>query len=86
VLVYAVINESAVSSPLGDAVETFVRRDDAERFVEDVRRDDIQLAAHVRIEERELQTGGRNHCLDTLRRGHSVDAPAVFVVPSSLHY
>ena len=29
---------------LGDAVETFVRREHAERYIEDVRRDDPELA------------------------------------------
>jgi len=35
-LVYAVVSEKlSPTSPLGDAVETFVRREDAERFVEE---------------------------------------------------
>jgi hypothetical protein len=38
--------------PLGDAVETFIRREDAERFIEEVRSDDPGLASYVRIEER----------------------------------
>jgi hypothetical protein len=41
------------SSPdhaLGDAVETFVGRKDAERFVEQVRGDDPDLASHLRID------------------------------------
>jgi len=33
---------------------------DAERFIEDVRRDDPDLASYLRIEERELEAGGRN--------------------------
>jgi hypothetical protein len=36
------------------------RRDDAERFIEDVRGDDPELASYLRIEERELEAGGRN--------------------------
>jgi hypothetical protein len=36
------------------AVETFIRREDAERFIEEVRRDDPDLASYLRIEEREL--------------------------------
>jgi hypothetical protein len=44
--------------PLGDAVETFIRREDAERFIEEVRSDDPGLASYVRIEERELEAGG----------------------------
>ena len=49
-----------LNNPLGDAVDTFVRREDAERFIEDVRRDDPELARHLRIEEHELEAGGRN--------------------------
>ena len=33
--------------------------EDAERFVEEVRADDPELAAKARIEERELEAGGR---------------------------
>ena len=40
-IVYAVIDDSlSLTSPLGDAAETFVRREDAERFVEEVRADE----------------------------------------------
>jgi hypothetical protein len=46
--------------PLGDGVEVFVRREDAERFIEEVRGDDPEIAAKLRIEERELETGGSN--------------------------
>ena len=46
--------------PLGDAVETFIRREDAERFIEEVRGDDHQMAAKLRIEKRELEAGGLN--------------------------
>jgi hypothetical protein len=38
----------------------FLRRDDAERFIEDVRGDEPELAAKLRIEERELETGSLN--------------------------
>ena len=37
-----------------DAVETFIRREGAERFVEEVRGDEPALASYLRIEEREL--------------------------------
>ncbi len=58
-LVYAIIDvRSSTTRPLGDAVETFVRREDAERFIEEVRGDDPELASHLRIEERELEVGG----------------------------
>jgi hypothetical protein len=43
--------------PGGAAVDTFVRREDAERFIEEVRGDDPELASY-RIEERELEAGG----------------------------
>jgi hypothetical protein len=43
---------------LGDAVETFVRRQDAERFIEEVGGDDPELASYLRVEEQEH--GGRN--------------------------
>jgi hypothetical protein len=38
--------------------ETFTRREDAERFIEDVRGDAPEVAAKLRIEKRELQAGG----------------------------
>ena len=44
----------------GDAVETFIRREDAERFIEEVRGDDPEVAAKLRIEERELEADGLN--------------------------
>jgi hypothetical protein len=47
------------ASPL-DAVETFIRREDAERFVEEVRGDDPELASYLRVEERELMADGLN--------------------------
>ena len=60
-IVYAIVDDSlSPTSPLGDAVETFIRLEDAERFVEAVRRDEAELAEHLRIEERELEAGGRN--------------------------
>jgi hypothetical protein len=39
-VVYTVIDDRSVSKPLGDAVDTFVRREDAESFFASVRRDD----------------------------------------------
>jgi hypothetical protein len=32
--------------PLGDAIETFIRREDAERFIEEVRSDDPELPSY----------------------------------------
>ena len=46
--------------PLGDSLELFVRREEAERFVDEVRGDDPELAAKLRIEEQELEAGGLN--------------------------
>jgi hypothetical protein len=37
-----------------------VRREDAERFIEDVRSDGPELVKTLRIEERELEAGGLN--------------------------
>jgi hypothetical protein len=36
------------------------RREDAKRFIEEVRGDDPDLASYLRIEERELEAGGLN--------------------------
>ncbi len=49
-LVYAVTDEWAPE----EAVELFVRREDAEAFLEDVRRDDAELANSLRVEPIEL--------------------------------
>ena len=59
-IVYAVVDDGLLPDfPLGDAVETFVRREDAEPFVEKVRGDDPEIAAQLRIEERELEAADR---------------------------
>ena len=40
-IVYAVIDlRTSPDHPLGEAVETFIRREDAEPFIEEVRGDD----------------------------------------------
>ena len=60
-LVYAVVDDALSSTfPLGDALEVYVRREDAERFVEEIRHDEPELAESLRIEERELQAGQLN--------------------------
>jgi hypothetical protein len=57
--VYAVIDDSlSPTSPLGDALEVYVRCEDAERFIEEVRGDEPELAKDLRIEERKLEAGG----------------------------
>ena len=61
VILYAVVDDALSRDfPLGDAIEPFVRREDAERFIEEVRGDDPEIAAKLRIEERELEAGGLN--------------------------
>jgi hypothetical protein len=61
VLVCAVVDDRlSPTSPLGDSVHVFIRREDAERFVEEVRGDDPALASYLRFEERELDAGGVN--------------------------
>ena len=58
-IVYAVVDDAlSPDFPLGVELETFIRREDAERFIEEVRRDDPELARNLRIEERELEAGG----------------------------
>ena len=46
--------------PLGVELEVFIRREDAERFVEEVRGDDPQLAANLRNRGTQLEAGGLN--------------------------
>jgi hypothetical protein len=54
-IVYAVVDDAlSPDFPLGDALEVFVCREDAERFVEKIRGDDPELASYLRIEEREI--------------------------------
>ena len=60
-IVYAVVDLApSPDFPLGVELEVFVRREDAERFIEEVRDDDPEIAAKLRIDERELEAGGRN--------------------------
>ncbi len=61
VIVYAVVDDAlSPDFPLGAELEVFIRRDDAERFIEEGRGDDPELAIYLRIEERELEAGGPN--------------------------
>ena len=54
-LVYAVVDDAlSPNFPLGDAVDVFIRREHAERLVEEVRSHDPELAEKLRIEERKL--------------------------------
>ena len=60
-IVYAVIDDAlSPDFPLGVELEVFIRSEDAERFVEEVRGDDPEVAAKLRIEERELEPHGLN--------------------------
>jgi hypothetical protein len=60
-IVYAVVDDTlSARSPLGEAIDVFVRREEAERFIEEIRRDDPELAEPLRVEERELEAGGLN--------------------------
>ncbi len=60
-LVYAVVDDAlSPTFPLGDSLEAFVRREDAERFIEEVRGDEPELAESLRIEKREFELGGQN--------------------------
>ena len=55
-IVYAVVDDAlSPDFPLGVELETFIRRTDAERFIEEVRGDEPEVAAKLRIEERELE-------------------------------
>jgi hypothetical protein len=49
---------SSNSALAGEHLTVSIRREDAERFIEEVRGDDPELAAKLRIEERELGAGG----------------------------
>jgi hypothetical protein len=61
VIVYAIIDErSSHNPPLGDSIEVFMGREDAERSIREVRGDEPEVAAKLRIEERELESGGAN--------------------------
>ena len=50
--------------PLGVELEVLIRREDAERFIDEVRGEEPKLAINLLIEERELEAG--------LRRGQAV--------------
>ena len=57
-IVYAVVDDARPPDfPLGVELDVLVRREDAERFIEEVRGDDPKLAGHLRIEEREARGG-----------------------------
>jgi hypothetical protein len=47
------------SAPPKRRIRAYVRREDAERFIEEVRSDEPELAKDLRIGERELEAGTR---------------------------
>jgi hypothetical protein len=58
-IVYTVVDDAlSLDSLLGDSLEVFIRREDAERFVEKVRGDDPEVAAKPRIKERGWRLAG----------------------------
>jgi hypothetical protein len=58
-LVYAVVDDAlSPDFPLGVELEVFIRREDADH--REVRGNEPELAARLRIEERELEAGGLN--------------------------
>jgi hypothetical protein len=58
-IVYAIIDDAlSPDFPLGVEFEVFIRREDAERFVAEVRDDDPEVAAKLRVEERRLEGVG----------------------------
>lgn len=60
-LVYAIVDDSlSPTTPLGESIDVFIGREDAQRFVEEIRGDDPERAAHLRIEERKLDAGELN--------------------------
>ena len=59
--VYAVVDDSlSPTSPLGDSIEVFVQRENAESFIEQIRGDNPELAKPPWFKERELDTCGVN--------------------------
>jgi hypothetical protein len=74
VLVYAIIDlRSSPDHPLGDAIETFLRREDAERFIAEVRSDDpdpreLPADRAARAKGGERWAGGTKVLSDALSR------------------
>jgi hypothetical protein len=50
----------SLDHPLGEAIDVLVRREDAEKFLDEVSHDDPELARHLRIVEREFEAGSPN--------------------------
>jgi hypothetical protein len=61
VIVYAVVDLGlSPDFPLGDSLDVFIRREDAERFIAEVRHDAPEEARSLHVEERELRVGNQN--------------------------
>jgi hypothetical protein len=58
VIVYAIVDSSSPAHVLGDAVDVFVRREDAERFIEEVRGDDPEIASYGSRSASSRRAGG----------------------------
>jgi hypothetical protein len=55
VRVFVILDDrTSLEHPLGEAVDVLLTREDAERFIAEVRADDAELASHLRVEAREL--------------------------------
>jgi hypothetical protein len=50
-----------------DSIDVFVRREDAERVIEEIRRDEPELVSYLRIAERELEAGGSSTTKEVVR-------------------
>ena len=57
-IAYAVVDDAlSPDFPLGDSLEVFIRREDAERVIEEVCGDNPEVAEPLRIEARHLEAG-----------------------------
>ena len=71
VVVYAVIDDAlSPDFPLGVELEVFIRREDAERFIEEVRGDDPEMSSRVTEPQAEVRRRGASA---RSRRSHVPD-------------
>jgi hypothetical protein len=67
VIVYAVVDDTfSPDFPLGDAVETFIRLEDAERFIAEVRGDKPEMRRSARRANARLRVTADPHALCAL--------------------
>jgi hypothetical protein len=76
VIVYAIVDDSLSRFVLGDVVETFVQRDDAERFITEVRGDDPELAESCESRSASWRRAGRTSPT-RVRSGASFERPSL---------